>query len=76
MQNGITIFIFSQLFPVNELTSISCVNAKCKRRLLDVRGQIMWISNSGLPYEKLTPGMAYIETVCHSCKTKYRILFQ
>lgn len=36
----------------------------------------MAITNSGLPFEMIEPGLKYGESMCHSCKTTYKILWQ
>jgi phage FluMu protein Com len=71
----VTMVLYHQLFPVYELTPIRCV--KCSRMLCKVRGEVISLTNSiGISYENLDPSIVYIEKVCHSCKTSYKILFQ
>lgn len=49
----------------------------CGRTLFRANTNEMTVSNDiGYGWDTYTPSQRYIEIVCHSCKNKYKILFQ
>lgn len=70
----ITMYIYASKEPASDMTWYHCLN--CKRVLFKVNSSKILISNAyGASFKELPPSSNYIEYVCHSCKTEYRILF-
>lgn len=49
----------------------------CGRIIFKANTENIVVANDiGLPWESYPPGAGLIEVQCHSCKSKYKILFQ
>lgn len=71
----ITFYIYSNVLPQRELMLYRCL--KCSRPLLKASNEIMVITNAATPnFETHTAGKGYVEIMCHSCKTEFKICFQ
>lgn len=57
-----------------KLNLVYCVS--CRRPLFKTNSQNLTLANSDFTLDAIPPGANYIEHMCHSCKTVYRILFQ
>lgn len=71
----ITFYIYSNVLPDTELILYRCL--KCSRPLFKASSEVMIITNAQTPnLHRVEPGKGYLEVMCHSCKTEYRVLFQ
>lgn len=70
-----TVYVYSSKSPATELKPYRCNT--CGRPLFRHNSKRIVMSNAyGLGLEDLPPGSNYIEKMCHSCKSVYKILFQ
>lgn len=64
-----------QLFP--EAPKMQAWRCGCGRIIFKANAENIVVSNDlGLGWQEFPPSQHLIELQCHSCKSKYRILFQ
>lgn len=65
----------SKLFP--QSPNMQYWKCGCGRTLFKANAQEITVSNDyGLPWESMNPSAKIIEIQCHSCKNKYKIIYQ
>ena len=72
---NISVYLYHNIAQQKKMYKFHCI--KCGRILLEMYANQIVISNSGLADpDKYDRGSKYIQLQCHSCITKYNVLFQ